>query len=99
MQASSYFDPNFMPTFGSMRNSGPTRAWCAQSNNDQQFLQFDNLVDFKITGIKTSGAGVGPQDGNASWVHKYRLEYSTDGKAWSKYSENGVVKVSLTFCN
>ncbi|XP_031575396.1 uncharacterized protein LOC116308982 [Actinia tenebrosa] len=93
VQASSYFDPNFKPKFGSMRYGVPNNAWCAQYNDNQQFLQFDNLVDFKITGITTTGSAISPNESNGSWVNKYRLEYSSDGKVWKNYTENGYVKI------
>lgn len=93
MTASTYFDRTFKPEYGSMRIGGPNMTWCAWENDANQYLQWDNVLDFKIVGITTFGSGLSPYEGDASWVTKYRVEYSSNRQDWSVYSENGQTKV------
>ncbi|XP_048585280.1 uncharacterized protein LOC5502169 isoform X2 [Nematostella vectensis] len=93
MTASSYFGPGFEPYLGSSRHASELHGWCAGSDVGQQFLQYSFKVANKITGITTEGLITSPHDGNASWVSRFRVEYSLDGRTWSNYTERGQVKI------
>ena len=52
-------------------------AWCAGSNDGYQFLQVDFRRLKKITKVATQG-----RPGGTSYVTKYMLRHSLDGKTW-----------------
>ena len=80
MTASSYA---CKPQFGRLYlhyASGINGAWCAKTNDINQWLQvdFENLV--KVQGVATQGR----QESN-QWVQSYRLSYGETGVFFKEY--------------
>jgi len=59
--------------------------WSSSVNNPNQWLQVDLGKNAIIRAIATKGRAKGA----AQWVTSYKLEYSSDGVNWLKYSQNG----------
>lgn len=59
---------------------------CDLQNNDmQQWIQVTLPVVKKITGIITQGA---KSFGTEMFVEEFTLEYSDDGRRWTKYTDD-----------
>lgn len=65
-------------------------AWSARKNNRRQWIQVRLGRKTRITGVVTQGR----QDAN-QWVTSYKLSYSSNGRTFRPYRENGRVKVLL----
>lgn len=85
---SSYTVPNedYSPTQGRLNNkpfnqAGITYkgAWCAASNNEQQYLQIDLRGIRKVTKIATQG-----RPGSNDYVGSYVISYSQDGTRYTQ---------------
>jgi lactadherin len=63
------------------------KAWCAKSDNTEQWLQFDIGPPTLVTGLVTKGRGDGPKK---HWVTKFRVSYSNDTHVWHYYKENSL---------
>ncbi|KAK2570616.1 Neuropilin-2 [Acropora cervicornis] len=65
-----------------------TDAWCAKTNDKNQYLQVDFLLKTRVTRLGTMR-----RKSKDHWVTKYSLQYSDDDISWFDYMENGYVKV------
>lgn len=65
-----------------------TDAWCAKTNDKNQYLQVDFLLKTRVTRLGTMR-----RKSKDHWVTKYSLQYSDDDIKWFDYMENGYVKV------
>ncbi|KAG9349604.1 hypothetical protein JZ751_028052 [Albula glossodonta] len=83
--ASSWFSGPWHPWLARLNKLGAVNAWQAKNNNMQQWLQVELKDVKKITGIVTQGA---KSLGSEMYVTEYTLEYSKDGKTWTKYKED-----------
>ena len=98
LSASSYYDANHIPQFSRLNKipaSGKAGAWCAKSNNGNQWLQ----VYFGRATTVTKVATQGRYDSCCNqWVMSYRLSYSVDGVHWAWYRlSDGQIKVTQSF--
>ncbi|CAH1244992.1 MFGE8 [Branchiostoma lanceolatum] len=59
-----------------------TGAWCAGSNNRNQWLQVDLGNPTEIWGVVTQG-----RFGHQQWVSTYQLHFSVDGTNWWPYTD------------
>lgn len=57
-------------------------GWAAKTNDKNQWLQIKFGQIFQITGVTTQG-----RSDAAQWVKTYKLQYSTDGSAWTYYPD------------
>ena len=64
------------------------QTWCAEFDDDMQYLEIDLKRNSYITEILTQGAV-----DEEAWVDKYKVSYGHSGDVWKKYEENGRVKV------
>ena len=67
-------------------NSGS--SWCAGASNSNPHLQIDLQILHIICAVSTQGNSQADE-----WVKTYTLQSSIDGSSWTKYKEDGVVKV------
>ena len=63
-------------------------AWCAQENDENQWLQVDCGGMVLVTRVAVQGRG-----DEANWVTSYTLSYSHNGEEFLVYEENGEAKV------
>lgn len=89
--SSSFIVPNedYSPTQGRLNNqpfnqAGVTfkGAWCAGSNNEQQYIQIDFRGMRKVTKIASQG-----RPGSSDYVGGYSLSYSNDGVSFTQRSK------------
>ena len=64
------------------------KSWCAEFDDDMQYLEIDLKRNSHITEIITQGA----VDKDA-WVETYTVSYGHSGDIWKQYKENGSLKV------
>ncbi|XP_068753099.1 uncharacterized protein [Montipora capricornis] len=69
------------------RPSDSSDAWCASTENTEQYIQVDFTRKTHVNGVKTYG-----RSQKAHWVKKYVIQYSTDEETWHNYTEHGFVK-------
>lgn len=94
MTASSQWNRYHAPWLGRLKRPKRGRyagAWCAKTNNRQQWLQVDFRGAKKIVAVATQGR----HDYN-QWVTLYYLSFSVDGIYFAIYVKNGKTKVSKT---
>ncbi|ROL41994.1 Coagulation factor V [Anabarilius grahami] len=83
--ASSWYSGQWHPWYARLNKQGTINAWQAKNNDIQQWIQVELKDVKKITGIITQGA---KSLGNEMFVKAYTLEYSEDGKRWTKYTDD-----------
>ena len=92
LSASTSANANHIPQFGRLNKipaSGKAGAWCAKSNDGNQWLQISFGRPTTVTRVATQGRYDGDQ-----WVTSYSLSYSVDGAHWVLYRlSNGHIKV------
>lgn len=57
-------------------------AWCAATNNKQQYLQIDFRGMRKVTKVATQG-----RPGSNDYVETYKLSFSLDGNSFEFHRE------------
>lgn len=89
MTASSYA---CKPEFGRLYlhyASGINGAWCAKTNDINQWLQVDFAKLVKVQGIATQG-----RQESSQWVQSYRLSYGLHGVFFEQYEAKDGSRVS-----
>ena len=93
VQASSQADANHGPDNGRLhfqKTGARAGAWCAKTNDANQWIQAKFDVVAKVRRVSTQGRMDTDQ-----WVKTYTLAYSFDGKTWKDYKLNGIVTVRI----
>uniref|UniRef100_A0A671T7A0 ferroxidase n=1 Tax=Sinocyclocheilus anshuiensis TaxID=1608454 RepID=A0A671T7A0_9TELE len=85
--ASSWYSGQWHPWYARLNKYGTANAW-------QPWIQVELKDIKKITGIITQGA---KSLGNEMFVTAYSLEYSEDGKRWTKLRKKCFLLFSQTF--
>ncbi|KAL9978630.1 hypothetical protein ACROYT_G016167 [Oculina patagonica] len=83
LSASTSYDANHAPEFSRLNKiptSGKPGAWCARSNDGNQWLQVYLGRQTTVTKVVTQGRYDADQ-----WVMSYSLTYSVDGSHWAWY--------------
>ena len=92
ISASTSYNADHIPQFGRLNKipaSGKAGAWCAKSNDGNQWLQVSFGRQTTVTKVATQGRYDGKQ-----WVTSYSLSYSVDGAHWVWYRlSDGHIKV------
>ena len=92
LSASTSASSNHIPQFGRLNKipaSGKSGAWCAKSNDGNQWLQISFGRQTTVTKVATQGRYETNQ-----WVTSYSLSYSVDGTHWVWYRlSDGHIKV------
>ncbi|XP_030641730.1 coagulation factor V isoform X2 [Chanos chanos] len=83
--AYSWYSGSWHSWLARLDKQGAINAWQAKDRDMQQWLQVELNVAKKITGIITQGA---KSLGTEMFVTEYILEYSDDGRKWTKYSDD-----------
>ena len=95
LSASTSVNADHIPQFGRLNKipaSGKAGAWCAKSNDGNQWLQISFGRQTTVTKVATQGRYETNQ-----WVTSYSLSYSVDGTHWVWYRlSDGHIKVWLT---
>ena len=92
MTASSYEGPSHAPWMASMLGSDLTHAWCAADDVSDSYLQVDLGTLSHVREVVTEGL-LAENVSESSVVIEYRLQYSGNGKDWTNYTDQGVLKV------
>ncbi|XP_048580125.1 uncharacterized protein LOC5504243 isoform X2 [Nematostella vectensis] len=82
--------PEYLAHYGRLNNikaPGMGGAWCSGIINEYQYLQVDLGRKMTVSGIATQGAGDQP-----SWITKYMVQYSDDGRVFKGHEEFGIMK-------
>jgi len=92
LSASTYYDARHIPQFSRL-NKIPSKsnigAWCARSNDGNQWLQVYFGRETTVTKVASQGTYTHDQ-----WMTSYRLSYSIDGTHWAWYRlADGHIKV------
>ncbi|KAJ7384396.1 EGF-like repeat and discoidin I-like domain-containing protein 3 [Desmophyllum pertusum] len=93
VQASSQAGANHGPDNGRLhfqKTGARAGAWCAKTNDANQWIQAKFDVVAKVRRVSTQGRMDTDQ-----WVKTYTLAYSFDGKTWKDYKLNGIVTVRI----
>ena len=95
LSASTSANSNHIPQFGRLNKipaSGKAGAWCAKSNDGNQWLQISFGRQTTVTKVATQG-----RYDSDSRVTSYSVSYSVDGAHWVLYRlSDGHIKVWLT---
>ncbi|KAM9486470.1 coagulation factor V isoform 2-T2 [Clarias gariepinus] len=83
--ASNWYSSLWQPWLARLDKQGSVNAWQSKSNDMQPWLQIELKDVKKVTGIVTQGAKSLKTE---MFVTTYVLEYSDDGKKWTKYTDN-----------
>ena len=67
------------------------KTWCAEFDDDMQYLVIDLVRNSYVTEIITQGAV-----DQEAWVETYTVSYGHSGDVWKRYKENGTLKVICT---
>ena len=95
ISASTSASSNHIPQFGRLNKipaKGKAGAWCAKSNDGNQWLQISFGRETTVTKVATQGRYDADQ-----WVTSYSLSHSVDGVHWAWYRlSDGHIKVQST---
>nr|KAG5690666.1 hypothetical protein BaRGS_007637 [Batillaria attramentaria] len=61
-----------------------SKAWCAKTDNESQWLQMDVGPPTLITGVVTKGRG---DTRRKHWVERFKISYSNDTRVWYFYKD------------
>ena len=95
MTASTIYSSVFAANRGRLNlaaGSGKAGAWCAKTNDVNQWLQIDLGTPTTVTKVATQGR----QD-SSQWVTSYTLSYSLAGSFRVQYTVRGKKKVITLF--
>ncbi|CAG5865387.1 unnamed protein product [Menidia menidia] len=81
---SSWYGGPWKPSLGRLNKQGTINAWRTKNNDMNQWLQLELQKVQKITGIITQGAR---SFGKDLYVMTYTLQYSSDGRQWTRYTD------------
>eukprot|EP00058_Branchiostoma_floridae_P010640 XP_002596128.1 hypothetical protein BRAFLDRAFT_66146 [Branchiostoma floridae] len=71
------------------QGGGGAGAWCAATNDPNQWIEVDLLNPTSVTGIQTQGRADYDQ-----WVETFQIQYSDDRSTWTTYADtDGTVQV------
>ena len=86
--ASSKLNPE-TPAKNGRLNYAAGPSWCAQTNDNNPYLQVDLQSVHVICAVSTQGNSKADE-----WVETYLIQTSTDGVHWTDYDDDGHPKVS-----
>ena len=91
--ATSIFAPKYAAKYG--RLNGP-RAWAAETNGRDDYLQIDLLYEYVICAVATQGNPPTQSPTAQEWTTEYKLRFSLNGTTFFPYNENKADKVGMT---
>ncbi|XP_044165878.1 receptor-type tyrosine-protein phosphatase mu-like isoform X3 [Acropora millepora] len=87
--ASSKLSPE-TPAKNGRLNYAAGPSWCAQSNDNNPYLQIDLQSLHVICAVSTQGNSKADE-----WVETYSIQTSTDGVHWTDYDDDGHPKIFI----
>ena len=66
------------------------KSWCAEFDDDMQYVEIDFKQNSHVTEIITQGAA-----DESAWVETYTVSYGHTGDIWERYKEDGSLKVRM----
>ena len=66
------------------------RTWCAEFDDDMQYLEIDFKQNSYVTEIMTQGAVF-----EETWVENYTISHGHSNDIWTQYKESGSIKVKM----
>ena len=90
--ATSIFAPKYAAKYGRLNG---TRAWAAETNGRDDYLQIDLLYEYVICAVATQG-NPPTQSSAQEWTTEYKLRFSLNGTTFFPYNENKADKVGMT---
>ena len=91
--ATSIYSPTYAAKYG--RLNGP-RAWAAETNGRDDYLQIDLLYEYVICAVATQGNPPTQSPTAQEWTTEYKLRFSLNGTTFFPYNENKADKVGMT---
>ena len=91
--ATSIYSPTYAAKYG--RLNGP-RAWAAETNGRDDYLQIDLLYEYVICAVATQGNPPTQSPDAQEWTTEYKLRFSLNGTTFFPYNENKADKVGMT---
>ena len=88
--ATSIYSPTYAAKYG--RLNGP-RAWAAETNGRDDYLQIDLLYEYVICAVATQGNPPTQSPTAQEWTTEYKLRFSLNGTTFFPYKENRIDKV------
>ena len=67
------------------------KTWCAEFDDELQYLEIDLKQSSYVMEIVTQGAV-----DEEAWVENYTISYGDNGVSWTPYKENSTLKVKCT---
>ncbi|XP_031549039.1 uncharacterized protein LOC116286593 [Actinia tenebrosa] len=91
LTASSWYDIDHEPWLGRLYETRGEKAWCAKTNDGNQYLQVDLGYLSRVTGVATQGRNRHSWWGlkQPAWVTAYKLSLSNHTVVWTVYQEDG----------
>jgi len=92
MSASSVYDIDHEPWLGRLYESRGEMAWCAKTNDGNQYLQVDLGHITRVTGFATQGKYTRSWWAikEPAWVTAYKISYGNFTFNWTFYKEDGL---------
>ena len=66
-------------------------TWCAEFDDELQYLEIDLKQSSYVTEIVTQGAV-----DEEAWIENYTISHGDNGVSWTQYKENSTLKVKRT---
>lgn len=67
------------------------KTWCAEFDDELQYLEIDLKQSSYVMEIVTQGAV-----DEEAWIENYTISYGDNGVSWTPYKENSTLKVKCT---
>ena len=90
--ASSIYNSRYTAKYGRLNG---TRAWGAETNGRDDYLQIDLLYEYVICAVATQGSPP-TQSPAQEWITEYKLRFSFNGTTFFPYKENKTDKVGMS---
>ena len=90
--ATSIYSSTYAAKYGRLNG---TRAWAAETNGRDDYLQIDFLYEYVICAVATQG-NPPTQSPAQEWTTEYKLRFSLNGTTFFPYNENKADKVGMT---
>ena len=91
--ATSIYSSTYAAKYGRLNG---TRAWAAETNSRDDYLQIDLLYEYVICAVATQGNPPTQSPTAQEWTTEYKLRFSLNGTTFFPYSENKADKVGMT---
>ena len=91
--ATSIYSSTYAAKYGRLNG---TRAWAAETNGRDDYLQIDLLYEYVICAVATQGNPPTQSPTAQEWTTEYKLRFSLNGTTFFTYKENKFDKVGMS---